>query len=365
MNPGPEVQQQVYESWDESSSPAVHAKRPLLSVVMLVFNHEEFITEAVASVAAQETDFPVELVIGDDCSTDRSFCVLVELQRKHPALLRLISSRANVGMWRNFERLIRASRGEFIAFCDGDDYWRDRRKLQKQVDYLLRNPRYGAVHTGFATAAFRASSWRLGPGRPPSQVAAPADGRVFSHLLNGNFMQTCTVVARAKLVRDAMMSGLDFTVYPVVDWPLFLHISAQSRIAYLATSTAVYRHVPGSAMNSGSARALSVARSYEPMLGDVFRLFAVDEPLQLEALSRLHVSLLSLALLDGNAEAFDASWSWLSRHRPEALTPLRRRCMPFFAHRRFPGQCLLAFLKLKKRCLEHVRYRRTALQEYA
>ena len=71
----------------------------------------------------------------------------MEYQKKYPDIIRVITSDRNVGMKKNGLRVLRACRGKYIAFCEGDDYWTDPHKLQKQVDFLEANPDYGMVHT--------------------------------------------------------------------------------------------------------------------------------------------------------------------------------------------------------------------------
>lgn len=354
----PEIPRQSRVGVHDTSSPLVCESAPLVSVVMLTFNHESYIHDAVSSIVLQKTNFSFELVIGDDCSSDASLDILRALQKAHPSVIRLITSESNVGMWKNAERLVMASRGEFIAFCEGDDYWSDPRKMQIQVDFLTRNSQYGAVHTGFEAAILRSSKWRLGPGRALPAAANPVDGEIFLQLLRGNFIQTCTFLARSKLVKAALGSRLKYASYPVVDWPMFLHISASSPIGYIASSTAVYRRVAGSAMNLGSARALEVLALYEPMLEDVFDLFDVEACDRVGAISSLHCANLSAALIAGHAAAFDASWAWLNLYTPGALVSFRRRIMPFFAHHEVPRLCLLWLLGTRTRLLEFINFRR-------
>ena len=124
----------------EISDPGVLAKTPLVSVNMATYNHEPYIAQAIEGVLLQETDFPIELIIGEDCSTDRTRDIVLEYQKKHPDLIRIITSDKNVGGRKNSFRSHLASRGKYVAYCEGDDYWHHARKLQKQVDALEANP---------------------------------------------------------------------------------------------------------------------------------------------------------------------------------------------------------------------------------
>jgi glycosyltransferase involved in cell wall biosynthesis len=128
------------DSYREISDPAVMNKHPLVSVQMVTFNHESYIAQAIEGVLMQETDFPIELVIGEDRSTDRTREIVLEYQRKHPDVIRVVLWDKNVGAQRNSRKLYGLLRGKYFAFNEGDDYWTCPHKLQKQVDALERNP---------------------------------------------------------------------------------------------------------------------------------------------------------------------------------------------------------------------------------
>lgn len=111
-------------------------RRPKVSVLMITYNHEKYIEHAVRSVMMQETDFDYELIIGEDCSTDRTREIVLRLKEEFPDKIRLLLHEKNVGMSRNFVEVFNQCQGEYIALLEGDDYWIDSRKLQVQADYL-------------------------------------------------------------------------------------------------------------------------------------------------------------------------------------------------------------------------------------
>src|SRR5882762_3957414 len=122
-----------------------HDYTPLVSVAMITYNHERFVTKAIDSVLAQKTTFPIELIIGDDASTDSTGQLIEALKSRsrdthivHP----MIHSK-NVGMHKNLESVLALCRGEFVAFLEGDDYWTSANKLQFQLTRLMKDP--GAV----------------------------------------------------------------------------------------------------------------------------------------------------------------------------------------------------------------------------
>jgi glycosyltransferase involved in cell wall biosynthesis len=112
-----------------------------VSVAMTTYNQEKFIAQAIESVLMQATDFPVELVIGEDCSTDGTRRIVRAYAEKYPKVIRALLRERNLGMNKNAIATFEACRGEFIAVLEGDDYWTDPRKLQKQVALMEQNPR--------------------------------------------------------------------------------------------------------------------------------------------------------------------------------------------------------------------------------
>ena len=107
-----------------------------VSVIMLAYNIENYIEIAIKGVLSQKTDYPVELIIGEDRSTDRTYEICKRYQEKYPELITVIRHEKNLGYQRNYMETYKHCRGEYVAVCDGDDYWFDRRKLQRATDFL-------------------------------------------------------------------------------------------------------------------------------------------------------------------------------------------------------------------------------------
>ncbi|MFQ3575833.1 MAG: glycosyltransferase [Cytophagales bacterium] len=115
---------------------------PLVSVVIATYNHEAFIRECLDGILMQKTNFNIEILVNEDCSTDQTADILREYEAKHPRLFRIFYQTENqyskgVKPW--FDILFPISRGKYIALCDGDDFWTDDTKLQKQVNFMEAN----------------------------------------------------------------------------------------------------------------------------------------------------------------------------------------------------------------------------------
>ena len=114
---------------------------PLLSISVITYNHEKYLGSCLNSLLGQITDFPFEIVVGEDCSTDGTRAILKEFEAKYPEKIVPIYQNTNQGISRNlFGYVFPKIRGKYIAICDGDDCWTDPYKLQKQVDYMEAHP---------------------------------------------------------------------------------------------------------------------------------------------------------------------------------------------------------------------------------
>jgi glycosyltransferase involved in cell wall biosynthesis len=110
---------------------------PEVSICCITYNHEEFIQQTLESFLNQETSFNYEILIGEDHSTDQTRCVIERFMSLHPGRIVLLPKLdINLGMKRNSARALSACKGAYIAICDGDDYWIDKHKLQKQWEFL-------------------------------------------------------------------------------------------------------------------------------------------------------------------------------------------------------------------------------------
>ena len=139
----------------ETSDAERLCKSPVVSVHMLAYNHEPYIRRAIEGVMMQKTDFEFELVIGEDCSTDKTREICFEYQKKHPDKIRVLWSEENLCQHPhpaggNSRRVHAHCRGEFVAFCEGDDFWTRPDKLQLQVDAFRADPKATICYTDFS-----------------------------------------------------------------------------------------------------------------------------------------------------------------------------------------------------------------------
>ncbi len=221
---------------------------PLVSVQIITYNHRPYIAQAIEGALQQQTSFPFEIVIGEDCSTDGTREIVFDYQRRFPTRIRVITSHQNVGPYANQLRVHAASSGKYFAYCDGDDFWHDPRKLQRQVDYLEARPEYSLVHTD-ADWLVQATGQRT-PCWHRTYRHVIAQGDIYEQLLVDNQIMTCTVCARKeyldRFLNDPAFDGIAI----VADYPRWLLLSMVSKIGYLDVSTATRRELARSISKS-------------------------------------------------------------------------------------------------------------------
>jgi glycosyltransferase involved in cell wall biosynthesis len=162
-----------------------------LSVLMMTYNHDKFIAQALDSVLMQEVNFEYEIIIGEDCSQDNTREILLKYQNKYPDKIRLLLHEKNIGAAGNQIACMKACTGEYIAMLEGDDYWTDPHKLQKQVDFLESNHDY--------TLCFHSVSILNSDGcmiHQSRETYQNKDTFSFEDYINGFYNHTCSLLIR-------------------------------------------------------------------------------------------------------------------------------------------------------------------------
>ena len=167
-------------------------KTPLLSVCLITYNHENFIRQAIEGVLMQKVDFDWELIIAEDCSTDNTRTIVLEYKEKYPDFIKLILQEKNVGAAKNWMDLLSAPKSKYIAYFEGDDYWTDSLKLQKQVDFLEANLEYSMCFHQVGILRNEKVEKDIISAHVPETTT-------ILDLAKGNYIHTCSVVFRNNL----------------------------------------------------------------------------------------------------------------------------------------------------------------------
>lgn len=219
----------------------------IVTIRCLVYNHEPYIRQCLEGFVMQKTNFPFEAIVHDDASTDGSAAIIKEYAEKYPDIIKPILETEN--QYSKHDGSLRRimdshTRGKYIAYCEGDDYWTDPLKLQKQVDFLEGHPEYGLCYTKVryyhqATKRF-IKTW----GGPYT---------CFDDLFKQNTIPTLTVLLRRNLYNQYITEiQPEQQHWKMGDYPMWLWFAHESSIKLIPDVTGVYRVLANSASHSKS-----------------------------------------------------------------------------------------------------------------
>ena len=209
-------------------------ERLLISVVIPSYNRADTVGQTIESILAQKVDADVEIVIGDDCSTDNAREVLLKYNEQHPETIKLLFHKHNMGLGANWATCIKACKGKYICNCDNDDYWHNENKLQIQLDYMESHPECNICITNHRT--HNRSTGEI------KEVEVHLDHEhIQDQMWNGGRFCNATIMYRA----DFMKAHLDLDEFikrrfTLQDWPAWVILTAYTDIDLLPVSTATF-----------------------------------------------------------------------------------------------------------------------------
>ncbi len=208
-----------------------------ISACIITYNQESYIRECLEGALCQKVDFTYEIVIGDDCSTDGTSQICKEYATKYPKLIKYFPRDKNLGMTGNWKRTIEDCQGEYIALCEGDDYWTDPKKLQRQVDFLDNNSSYvGCFHNVVAVDEMDSQT------RPMPWRSYTEDSFTLKDTFSRTALfHTCSFVFRNKLFKFPEW----FNHVKSADMSLFSIIASIGDLKLLDGNMSVYRKNEG------------------------------------------------------------------------------------------------------------------------
>lgn len=208
-------------------------REPLVSVFCPTYNHEKFIRQCLEGIVMQKTDFPIELFVQDDASTDKTPLIVKEYAEKHDFIIPVLHSENHYSKGKSLnEYFFRNAKGKYIALCEGDDYWTDPFKLQKQVDFLEGNEDFAICHHNMQVI--------YEDGREPHLSNSPDQKEVttIEDLAKGNYIYTASCVYRNGLIKEFPDWFKDA---PVGDYVLHMLNAQYGKIKYITDVMGVYR----------------------------------------------------------------------------------------------------------------------------
>jgi len=214
----------------------------LVHVLMMTYNHERYIKEAIESFLLQKTVFDCRLIIGDDCSTDNTSKIVKAYAAEYPDKITAFINNKNIGSANNYFQLLDKCIAKYVAVLEGDDSWTDPYKLQKQVDFLEKNPDFGLVHTDVDLYE-QYSSKLIKNFNKTSAIRFPS-GNILEELLKNLDLsiKTASVVVRTETLKSSYNPELiKQRNWMLGDLPTYLEIAAHTKIQYFDFTTATYR----------------------------------------------------------------------------------------------------------------------------
>lgn len=239
-----EIIDQSQIPFEEICNKDVLVKDPVLSILVITYNHSEFISEALDGILNQETSVPYEIIIGEDCSLDDTREIVLSYQKRFSDKIRVVISKENIGATKNLFRIANLARGKLISICEGDDYWHDISKIQQQVDFLENNSDVELVHCGADIYEHKTKKFlsqnreRQAEDHVITNAGVSPENRIF----------TCSVCFRKEVFKYMHeITPMIFFNFLFLDRIIWTVVILHSKTCYMPKSMTVYRVVEGSA----------------------------------------------------------------------------------------------------------------------
>lgn len=212
---------------------------PMVSVVMIAYNKEKYIEEAIKGVVCQKADFNFELIIMDDCSVDATPNIIEQYRKRYPSIIKSYRNEHNLGLQQNYIEGFRQCKGKYMAICDADDYWFHRRKLQKQVDYMESHPDCAVTFHRVVNYYESSGEKSLSNGGQPAECS-------LETLSRSNFITNLSVMYRRALVDlENLPEWIKTDKSP--DYAMHMLYASRGGIHFFKRPMGVYRKSEGSA----------------------------------------------------------------------------------------------------------------------
>ncbi len=212
----------------------------MVTVCIVTYNQEKWIRQTLDSVLAQQTEYPFEVIIGEDHGTDATRAICQEYADKYENVT-LLPSTTNLGVTANWIQCIQAGTGKYIMTCAGDDWWHNPNKIQLQVEFMETHPACVVCHTDIDE--YNETTGVIKKSLKQSKGVVPPEGKIQRTILSGrDYISAVTMCIRHSIFEKYVPAG-EFAKrrFPREDWPTLLVLAAHGDILYIPISTATYR----------------------------------------------------------------------------------------------------------------------------
>ena len=232
----------------------------LVSVIVLTHNHESYISKALDSILSQKVNFNFEIIVGEDFSEDNTRNIVEKYQLKNSKIIKVLRSDKKLGMLKTEREAMKMANGKYIAFCEGDDFWHNKQKLQLQIDFLEDNSDYGLVHSD-VNHLYETENKIIENYNKTNSFPIP-QGNIFLDLIDlnnnhGHLIKTMTACFRKDLFDKYWNYDLAIEKnWQLTDLPIWLELSKHCKVHYMSESLATYRLLSESASRSNNPKKL-------------------------------------------------------------------------------------------------------------
>lgn len=218
----------------------IEKNKCMVTIIVCTYNQEKWIRQTLDSILAQQTEYPYEVIIGEDHGTDGTRAICQEYADMYENVT-LLPSKENLGVTANAMQCIQAGSGKYIMGCGGDDWWHNPNKIQLEVDYMEAHPECVVCHTDIDE--YNETSGKLTKDVHLSQGVICPEGKIQKVILAGKeHIYAVTMCYRRSTFEDFVPAD-EFARrrFPREDWPMLLVLAAHGDVRYLPVSTATYR----------------------------------------------------------------------------------------------------------------------------
>lgn len=235
---------------------------PLVSIIIITFNQQDYIEQCIRSVLSQETEYPFEIVVSDDHSNDKTPTLIEQLVNYHPDIIYFNSNKQNLGIVKNYLTALSQCRGKYLCLLGGDDYWVDKLKIQNQVKFLEANLDYGLVYSDYSILDDRTGNIREWVLRKSGK--AIIDGNATQIMCQGDSqIMPLTVCLRLNLLNNDYKNIMNDNYFVAEDFPTWFWVSYHSKIHFDPILTAIYRiHIKSFTNSQSNIQRWNFARSH-------------------------------------------------------------------------------------------------------
>ena len=230
---------------------------PKVTIVCITYNQEKFIKQALDSFVMQKTNFDFQVIISDDCSTDSTPNIIKEYEQKYPNIIKAFYQKENLGSFKNYKFALSQAKSKYLIVNEGDDYFIDINKLQKQVDFLEGHPDYSiCFHPVKVIYEDKPNKTNIYPSKK-----LLSEELTFEKLLFNNFIQTNSVVYRWRFLDEDINEVIPTGIIPS-DWYLHLCHAKVGKIGVLKDVMSVYRRHSGGIWSDTDATSKNLHRRH-------------------------------------------------------------------------------------------------------